>query len=126
MSIAKDETCSPSSCKKQGANSYPSSPQMDESRGIVPNVFLITGGAGFIGSYVADALLKREDKVVIVDEMNDYYDVRMKRSNLEDLTLKYGERVVVYEGDICEKGLVTNIFSKEKISNQFRIQRYKR
>lgn len=33
---------------------------------------LVTGGAGFIGSSVADFLLARGDDVVIVDEMNDY------------------------------------------------------
>ena len=46
-------------------------------------VVLITGGGGFIGSHVADFLLNRGDKVVIVDEMNDYYDVRLKNANLE-------------------------------------------
>lgn len=44
-----------------------------------PLVVLVTGGAGFIGSHVADALLERGDRVAIVDEMNDYYDVRMKQ-----------------------------------------------
>eukprot|EP01032_Pedospumella_encystans_P017527 gene17527-19968_t len=40
---------------------------------------LVTGGAGFIGSSVAAHLLKRGDFVIIVDEMNDYYDVRLKQ-----------------------------------------------
>ena len=78
---------------------------------------LVTGGAGFIGSYVADALLTRGDKVVIIDEMNDYYSVKLKRMNLNFLREKHKEMLVVYEGDICEKGLVTNIFEKEKITH---------
>jgi len=80
-------------------------------------VVLVTGGAGFIGSYVADKLLSRGDKVVIIDEMNDYYSVKLKRLNLKELSEKYGEMLTIYEGDICEKGLVTNIFDKEKITH---------
>jgi len=82
-----------------------------------PKVVLVTGGAGFIGSYVADALLSRGDKVVIIDEINDYYSVKLKRLNLKELQDKHGELLVTYQGDICEKGLVTNIFEKEKITH---------
>jgi nucleoside-diphosphate-sugar epimerase len=35
---------------------------------------LVTGGAGFIGSHTADALINRGDEVVAVDNFNDYYD----------------------------------------------------
>ena len=47
-------------------------------------VVLVTGGAGFIGSHTSQELLRRGDKVVVVDEMNDYYDLRQKKRNLED------------------------------------------
>lgn len=43
---------------------------------------LVTGGAGFIGSHVCDALLRREDSVVCVDCFNDYYDPSFKESNI--------------------------------------------
>ncbi len=36
---------------------------------------LVTGVAGFIGSHVAEKLLKRGDIVIGVDEVNDYYDL---------------------------------------------------
>jgi UDP-glucuronate 4-epimerase len=76
---------------------------------------LVTGGAGFIGSHVAEHLLERGDDVVIIDEMNDYYDVRIKESNLRLLTEKYGEnRVAVYKGDICDAELMENLFEKER------------
>ena len=80
-----------------------------------PKTVLVTGGAGFIGSSVADALLARGDTVVIIDEINDYYDVNLKESNLTMLKEKYGEeRLKIYIGDICDAKLVTEIFTKEQ------------
>jgi UDP-glucuronate 4-epimerase len=77
---------------------------------------LVTGGAGFIGSHVAECLLARGDDVVIVDEMNDYYDVRIKNSNLNALRSAYPDekRLKIYNGDICDENLMTNIFLQEK------------
>ena len=43
---------------------------------------LVTGAAGFIGAHVARALLDRGERVVGVDNLNDYYDVRLKRARL--------------------------------------------
>eukprot|EP00977_Amphora_coffeiformis_P005676 scaffold1192_cov169-Amphora_coffeaeformis.AAC.8 len=64
---------------------------------------LVTGGAGFIGSSVANALLARGDRVVIIDEMNEYYDVSLKKSNLAMLKEKYGEdQLKIYVGDVCD------------------------
>lgn len=72
---------------------------------------LVTGGAGFIGSSVAEALLARGDDVIIVDEVNDYYDTKVKRANLAGLTRKYGSaRCRIYEGDLCDVPFITNIF----------------
>ncbi len=44
---------------------------------------LLTGGAGFIGSHLADRLLREGMDVVVVDNLDPYYDVRLKRKNLE-------------------------------------------
>ncbi len=44
---------------------------------------LVTGTAGFIGAAVAERLLERGDEVVGVDNMNDYYDVALKRARIE-------------------------------------------
>jgi len=77
---------------------------------------LVTGGAGFIGSHVAEYLLARGDDVVIVDEMNDYYDVSVKENNLKILMDAYGEdenRIKIYKGDICDTGFISSVFEKE-------------
>jgi len=77
---------------------------------------LVTGGAGFIGSHVAEYLLKRGDDVVIVDEMNDYYDLKIKKENLELLREKYSEkgRLSIHIGDICDSEFIENVFEDQK------------
>jgi len=63
---------------------------------------LVTGGAGFIGSHVAEHLLRRGERVVIVDEMNDYYDVAAKEANLDAVRAAGGANVRIFKGDICD------------------------
>jgi UDP-glucuronate 4-epimerase len=77
---------------------------------------LVTGGAGFIGSHVAEYLLARGDDVVIVDEMNDYYDLKIKEHNLRLLQESYPEkgRLAFYRNDICDVALMENIFKSER------------
>ena len=43
---------------------------------------LVTGGAGFIGSYTCKALLERGDDVVCIDNLNDYYNPKLKEHRL--------------------------------------------
>ncbi len=52
---------------------------------------LLTGGAGFIGAHVAKALIQRGDEVVIVDNMNDYYDPTLKEARLKQVVPKEAE-----------------------------------
>jgi UDP-glucuronate 4-epimerase len=53
---------------------------------------LVTGAAGFIGSHVSEALLARGIAVTGIDNLNDYYDVRLKQARLERLSNKPGFR----------------------------------
>ncbi|MFQ5939064.1 MAG: SDR family NAD(P)-dependent oxidoreductase [Alphaproteobacteria bacterium] len=46
---------------------------------------LVTGAAGFIGFHIARALLKRGERVIGVDNLNDYYDVTLKQARLKGL-----------------------------------------
>jgi UDP-glucuronate 4-epimerase len=78
---------------------------------------LVTGGAGFIGSNVAEYLLERGDDVVIVDEVNDYYDPTIKEGNLELLQKKMEgqeHRLSIYRGDICDEEFMLDVFEKER------------
>ena len=77
---------------------------------------LVTGGAGFIGSHTCQVLLARGDDVVIVDEMNSYYDLAQKQGNLDLLLDTYGaDRVKVYKGDICDAAFMEAMFEAEGI-----------
>ncbi len=66
---------------------------------------LVTGGAGFIGSHLCDALLARGEEVTVLDNFNDFYDPAIKRGNAAALT---GARIV--EGDIRDESLVNKLF----------------
>ncbi|QQS20630.1 MAG: SDR family NAD(P)-dependent oxidoreductase [Candidatus Moraniibacteriota bacterium] len=74
---------------------------------------LVTGGAGFIGSAVAKKLVERGDRVLILDNFNDYYDPQLKRDRV-NVFLK-GVDVALFEGDIRDVALVEKIFSREKV-----------
>ncbi len=71
---------------------------------------LITGGAGFIGSHVAQRLLERGDRITILDDFNDFYDPARKRANLVEVRSS-GDFDLV-EGDIRDRALVEELFEK--------------
>lgn len=75
--------------------------------------YLVTGGAGFIGSHVAKHLLERGDEVLILDNFNDYYDPKIKRSNVEKLS--HFDRLTVIEGDIRDTALIARLFAEHDI-----------
>lgn len=75
-------------------------------------MILITGGAGFIGSRLAQRLLKDGQPIIILDNFNDYYDPQIKRANIAALN---GAAQVV-EGDIRDRALLERLFNEHKIS----------
>ncbi len=72
--------------------------------------FLVTGCAGFIGWKVSEKLLERGHKVVGVDNLNDYYDIRVKAYRLE--RLKEYPNFVFYKVDIESREELKDIFKK--------------
>lgn len=71
--------------------------------------FLITGGAGFIGSHLCERLIKDKHQIICLDNFNDYYDPRIKHQNIVEL--KSHPNFECIEGDILDKGLLKKIFS---------------
>ncbi|MDP6518963.1 MAG: GDP-mannose 4,6-dehydratase, partial [Planctomycetota bacterium] len=69
---------------------------------------LVTGGAGFIGSHLCEALLQRGDEVEVLDNFNDFYDPAIKRQNVAEAL--GGARVV--EGDIRDQSLVQTLLGE--------------
>ena len=76
---------------------------------------LVTGAAGFIGMHVAHLLLERGDEVVGIDNLNDYYDPRLKQARLATLQPYSGfrfERMDVADGDSLTRLFVAGEFDR--------------
>tara|TARA_R110002049_G_scaffold72490_2_gene187228 strand:- start:266727 stop:267701 length:975 start_codon:yes stop_codon:yes gene_type:complete len=77
------------------------------------NKYLVTGTAGFIASRVASQLIQAGHDVVGIDNVNDYYDVRLKEHRLEQLESPNFELV---RGDIENNDLLAEIFDRHKFT----------
>lgn len=73
---------------------------------------LITGGAGFIGCHCAKELIKRRHKVVLIDNLNDYYNPQLKKDRLANLL--EGKKYKLYKRDIRSYRSMQEVFRKEK------------
>ena len=75
--------------------------------------YIVTGAAGFIGSQVASELLNKGHRVVGVDNINDYYDVRLKQYRLRQLIGRPG--FAFNELDIENGEALSEVFELERI-----------
>ena len=75
-------------------------------------IILVTGSSGFIGFYLCNRLLAEDPDTTIIgiDNMNDYYDVKLKEYRLSELQ-KYSNFTFI-KGDISDKNLIFDIFEK--------------
>jgi UDP-glucuronate 4-epimerase len=75
--------------------------------------FLVTGGAGFIGSNLCERLLRSGHSVWAFDELNDFYDPKFKQRNLRDIqSLSLPFQFV--HGDITNRAALDQLFSSVK------------
>jgi len=72
---------------------------------------LVTGGAGFIGSHLAEKLLAAEHEVVVLDDFNDFYDPQIKHANIAG----FASDVAVCHVDLRDAESVRSLFRREKL-----------
>lgn len=73
---------------------------------------LVTGTAGFIGSHVAQRLLERGDEVVGLDNLNDYYDVTLKKARLARFADKPGYTHI--QADLADRAAMEKAFAEHR------------
>jgi UDP-glucuronate 4-epimerase len=73
--------------------------------------FLVTGGAGFIGSHVCERLLQMGHAVWAIDDLNNFYDPELKRKNLLGVKAA-GPNFTFIPGDITYRPVLDRLFGK--------------
>ncbi len=77
-------------------------------------LILITGAAGFIGYHLSSRLCQEGIKVLGIDNLNDYYDIKLKKERLKNLN-KF-DTFTFLKVDISDKDKIFNIFKKESVT----------
>ncbi len=75
---------------------------------------LVTGGAGFIGSHLIEKLLSENKNVICFDNLNDYYNPKIKRNNIADCI--DNPNFILIEGDIRDVHLLNSLFDTHNIT----------
>lgn len=86
----------------------------DYTVNLADKTVLITGAAGFIGHALTIRLLQEDANIRIVgiDNMNDYYDVKLKEWRLQQIRMKASGRFAFLQGDIADKAWLDRVFEK--------------
>ena len=75
--------------------------------------YLVTGGAGFIGSHLVERLLAEGHRVICLDNFDPFYDPTLKRRNLKQA--QQDSRFRLVEGDLRDEGLLKKLFQEEEV-----------
>jgi UDP-glucuronate 4-epimerase len=75
--------------------------------------YLVTGGAGFIGSHLCNTLIEKGHQVINVDNFDPFYDPQIKRNNVKSLISQKGYQL--HQLDIRDKSAMTKLFASHKI-----------
>ena len=75
--------------------------------------YFITGGAGFIGSTLTQKLLEFGNRVVVIDNFNNYYDPKLKEENVGEFVSNSNYKL--YRGDIRNREDIKKIFDENSI-----------
>src|SRR5438093_640683 len=71
---------------------------------------LLTGGAGFIGSHLAERLIQEGHRLLLVDDLNDSYSPETKRRNLKEIKTNASFEFV--QADICDQAAIEKVFEQ--------------
>jgi UDP-glucuronate 4-epimerase len=74
--------------------------------------FLVTGGAGFIGSNLSERLLREGHEVWVFDDLNDFYSPARKEKNLEEL--RQLPKFHFFKGDLRDRNAVEEVFASSR------------
>lgn len=80
---------------------------------------LITGSSGFIGFHLSKLLLKKKYKVVGIDNMNNYYSIKLKKNRLKEL--KKNKNFKFYKIDLTNENKLREVFKKNKFDAVFNL-----
>ncbi|HYG25200.1 MAG TPA: SDR family NAD(P)-dependent oxidoreductase [Verrucomicrobiae bacterium] len=75
--------------------------------------FLVTGGAGFIGSHVCERLLLSGHAVSALDDLNDFYSPELKKGNVRDLE-RLAKPFALIQADVTDRCAVDRVFSETR------------
>ena len=75
--------------------------------------FLVTGGAGFIGYHMCDRLLRDSHAVWVLDDLNNFYDPKIKQANLRDLQ-SLARAFSFVQGDLSDRAVLEDLFGRAR------------